>query len=312
MNIRELRKVYNLTQKSLAEMLECSISTVRRAERGQCSDTFRKRIEGIFSYTVYTDGGCDINPGGNGGYGVVIIDPMGEITELNGGFKCTTNNRMEMMAVLVACRNLPESAKAALYSDSQYVIKTLNGEWQKKTNVDLWHEIDKACRGKDIAFQWIRGHSNNPFNERCDELARDGYMNKAEESDTGYMGPPAAVKSKKRKDVDVPVIKFAGSKTNKFCRKDIVEFYRSGERSFKSYLRIKVHGTDEWSRKSLTELSEIVGNEVVDALHGDNTFKRNVLKWFCRGLLLDDAVRKTMVDDEVSQNAIAGKRRKYE
>ena len=133
---------------------------------------------------VYTDGGSINNPG-PGGYGVVI-ERDGKRQELSGGFRHTTNNRMEMMAAIVALRELHHCGKKILlYSDSSYLVNGITKGWARKwrskgwrksdgqpvLNVDLWQELLKLLDDVDVSFHWVRGHVGNELNERCDRLA---------------------------------------------------------------------------------------------------------------------------------------------
>jgi ribonuclease HI len=135
---------------------------------------------------VYTDGSAIGNPG-PGGYGVVIQDdPDGPAKELSGGFGHTTNNRMEMTAVIKALETLQGTGSpVVVHSDSRYVVDALNkgwaGSWQKRgwkrsngqpaLNPDLWEQLLPLVQSMDVSFVWVRGHSGNPLNERCDVLA---------------------------------------------------------------------------------------------------------------------------------------------
>ena len=122
-------------------------------------------------YTIYTDGSCLKNPGGPGGYAAVIFREGEMIQELSGGDAITTSNRMEIMAAIVGLRAIQEPSVITLYSDSQYVIKTLTQGWKRMKNVDLCTRLDAAARSHRIAWQWIRGHNGNPGNVRADTLA---------------------------------------------------------------------------------------------------------------------------------------------
>lgn len=103
-------------------------------------------MRAIYDYIIYTDGGCECNPGGRGGYGAVIINNnTGELTDISGGFRSTTNNRMEVMAVIKALEKIEKDTHIQLFSDSQYVIKTMNGMFRKKKNIDLWKKLDKLA-----------------------------------------------------------------------------------------------------------------------------------------------------------------------
>ena len=130
---------------------------------------------------IYTDGAAKGNPG-NGGYGVVI-EMVGTAykKEFYEGFRHTTNNRMELLAVIVGLEKLKQSnMKVLVISDSKYVVDSVEKKWvfgwEKKNfvgkkNPDLWMRFLKVYRKHQVDFKWIKGHNNHPQNERCDELA---------------------------------------------------------------------------------------------------------------------------------------------
>lgn len=131
------------------------------------------------SIIVYTDGAARGNPG-PGGYGIVLMS--GEHRkELSEGFKLTTNNRMELLAVIVALETLKkEGSNVTVYTDSKYVADAVEKKWlftweqkkfKKKKNPELWVRFLKIYRKHNVKFVWIKGHANNPENERCDQLA---------------------------------------------------------------------------------------------------------------------------------------------
>ncbi len=134
--------------------------------------------------TIYTDGACSGNPG-PGGYAAILIDSSGRRRELSGGFRNTTNNRMELLAVIMALEALKRPCEVTLFSDSEYVVNALTKgwlqSWQRKgwrkadkkpvMNIDLWQRLIPKLDEHQIAFQWTKGHAGNPENERCDELA---------------------------------------------------------------------------------------------------------------------------------------------
>ena len=155
--------------------------------------------EGVVS--IYTDGGARYNPG-PGGYGVVQIY-NGQRKELSGGFRLTTNNRMELMGCIVALRELEYRDKpVALFSDSSYVVNGISKGWAKSwrkrgwiktdrqpaVNPDLWGQLLDLIEGLDITFNWVKGHNGNPFNERCDELAVASSRQNDLPVDAGYRG----------------------------------------------------------------------------------------------------------------------------
>lgn len=133
---------------------------------------------------IYTDGGSINNPG-PGGYGIVQIY-NGKRKELSGGFRLTTNNRMELMACIVALRELEyRDVPIIIYSDSSYVVNGISKGWARswrkrgwaksdKTpvlNPDLWRELLELVEALDVTFKWVKGHAGHPLNERCDVLA---------------------------------------------------------------------------------------------------------------------------------------------
>ena len=152
---------------------------------------------------IYTDGAASPNPG-QGGYGVILIGG-GKRVELSGGFRKTTNNRMELYAVIRGLRALYKAAKkVTIYSDSTYVVDMFNGgyvaKWREKgwrrskgkravINPDLWDKILTLAAKYDVKFVWVRGHGSNPENTRCDELAVLARQKKDLPADEGYENP---------------------------------------------------------------------------------------------------------------------------
>jgi ribonuclease HI len=134
---------------------------------------------------VYADGACRGNPG-PGGWGVLLREG-GRERELHGGEAATTNNRMELTAVIRALEALAPGARVRVYTDSQYVqkgISTWIHDWKRRgwrtadkkpvKNVDLWMRLDEAARAHEVEWHWVRGHAGHPENERADALANKG------------------------------------------------------------------------------------------------------------------------------------------
>jgi ribonuclease HI len=148
--------------------------------------------------SLYTDGACLNNPG-PGGYGV-ILEMDGKRKELSGGFRRTTNNRMELMAAIagLSALNIPSSVE--LYSDSQYLVSSMNEGWAQKwrakrwmkttkrkvPNHDLWKRLLELCEFHQVEFLWVQGHAGHPQNERCDKLALQAALRRDLPSDVEF------------------------------------------------------------------------------------------------------------------------------
>lgn len=143
---------------------------------------------------LYTDGAASGNPG-PGGYGVVLTC-AGLRKEMSGGFARTTNNRMELMAVIVGLEAIRwDRARVEVWSDSTYVVKAITEGWldkwlatgfKKKKNADLWLRFNPLYRKHDVHFHWLKGHAGHPENERCDALAVEAYHKSGLPEDSGY------------------------------------------------------------------------------------------------------------------------------
>ena len=148
--------------------------------------------------TIYTDGSCLNNPG-PGGYGAVLLFGS-QRREISGGFRLTTNNRMEIMAVISALEALKEPCQITLYSDSQYVVNAMTKGWARRwqvndwkrnkkelaVNPDLWERLLMVSQPHDVDFRWLRGHSGIVENERCDRLAFAAANQSGLPEDSGY------------------------------------------------------------------------------------------------------------------------------
>jgi ribonuclease HI len=143
--------------------------------------------DGLKHVVIYTDGACMGNPG-PGGYGVVLLHGK-ERKEFSRGFRLTTNNRMEMLACIVGLQALEGPSAVTLYSDSQYVINSMTKGWALRwrknkwkrngedvPNADLWAKMLDLCEKHKVSFNWVRGHTGNKENERCDQLARQAAL----------------------------------------------------------------------------------------------------------------------------------------
>lgn len=140
-------------------------------------------MDNLKKVTIYTDGACSGNPG-PGGYGAVLIY-NGNEREISGGEKSTTNNKMEMMGVIKALEMLKEKCDVEVYSDSAYVVNSINNKWvyswkknnwiksdkTKAKNIDLWERLLELIDYHNVKFVKVKGHADNEYNNRCDKLA---------------------------------------------------------------------------------------------------------------------------------------------
>ncbi|MCL1885209.1 MAG: ribonuclease HI [Dehalococcoidia bacterium] len=147
---------------------------------------------------IYTDGACLGNPG-PGGYGA-IIEISGTRIEKCGGFRLTTNNRMEIMAAIAGLELLRERCRVFIFSDSQYLVRAMTEGWvykwqangwmrnkkEQALNPDLWERLLKLSQKHEVEFRWVRGHNNHVENERCDRLANEAAQRSDMPADTVY------------------------------------------------------------------------------------------------------------------------------
>ena len=140
-------------------------------------------------YVIYTDGACSGNPG-PGGWGIVILDEKNNETNISGGEKFTTNNRMELMAPIMALRKIKKASKIIIYTDSTYLkngITTWIKNWEKNgwmsankkpvKNKDLWLALNKLSKEQVIDWKWVKAHVGNKYNEMADKLATKAIRN---------------------------------------------------------------------------------------------------------------------------------------
>jgi len=153
-------------------------------------------------FVIYTDGACEPNPG-TGGYGVVLLSEN-KRKEFSGGFRLTTNNRMEIFAAVVGLEDLKYPCKVTIYSDSQYLVSAMTEGWVEKwksrnwwrtnkeqaVNVDLWEKLSTLCEMHEVTFVWVKGHNGNLENERCDKLSYAALRQKDLPPNELYENPP--------------------------------------------------------------------------------------------------------------------------
>ena len=158
-------------------------------------------MEGFKHVTIYADGACLGNPG-PGGYGAILLY-KDHRKELSGGYRQTTNNRMEIMAAVAGLEALKEKCQVTLHSDSEYLVKAMSRGWAQKwrangwkrnkrekvLNPDLWERLWQLCEDHKVQFSWVKGHAGTPENIRCDELAMQAAQRPNLPDDDGYTPP---------------------------------------------------------------------------------------------------------------------------
>jgi ribonuclease HI len=192
---------------------------------------------------IFTDGAADPNPG-PGGYGVVLIHPK-KRSEASGGFRRTTNNRMEIYAAIKGLELLKKPCKVRLYADSQYLVNAMMEGWveawrkrdwwrtnrQRALNRDLWQRLYELCQIHQVEFVWVKGHAGNKENERCDRLSGAALRQPNLPPDAGYEKKPEHEEERSRLTqpgqpcwkCGTPVIK---QKSKKRCSRNYYyEFY---------------------------------------------------------------------------------------
>ncbi len=157
--------------------------------------------------TIYTDGACSGNPG-PGGYGAILQyrdNYRDNAKELSGGFRKTTNNRMELLAVISGLETLKAPCEVTIFSDSRYIVDAVNKGWarrwkangwrrnkkEKAVNPDLWERLLNLLKIHDVEFRWVKGHAGNEGNERADALAVAAANSDDLAIDEGYETPSA-------------------------------------------------------------------------------------------------------------------------
>ena len=128
----------------------------------------------MYDIKLYTDGACSGNPG-PGGWAAIIIN--GDyIHKISGSDKSTTNNRMEIIAVIEGLKMVSEASKVEVITDSAYVVNTMTKGWKRNKNQDLWGELDTLVSKRDVKFTWVKGHASNQYNNECDKMAVSEYQ----------------------------------------------------------------------------------------------------------------------------------------
>lgn len=275
-------------------------------------------------YVAYTDGACWKEKYGTsigrGGYGTIIIKTGGEDfkgIEYSEGYILTTNNRMELLAVIVALRNVPEGSKVRIYSDSQYVIKIMRDKNDYHQNHDLWREYHNLLWERDLEVDpvWVKGHNGNTNNERCDKLAKrachsenllhDEWYENQQKSYALQTEVEIPEKYKKRNvEQETRECLISNNHVNEQCADAILEFWSSENPMEDEFGKLKTFGKDYWSEYSYEWFEENCDREILDIIEeefDDIATRAKCIKWYMRGLSLDEAIIKAAYDFETFQ-----------
>ena len=276
---------------------------------------------------IFTDGGCE-TPGGKGAYGVVLYHQSSGDTEVfSKAFESTTNNRMELLAVIVALEKIRKPEPIVLYSDSKYVVNTAKDKFGRFANRDLWERFDEVSRNKNILFIWIQGHNGHRYNELCDQMCTKAMQNGPYAIDEGYVEllrkkaslEKAIVENHdlssiaRSKFEEIPEefeVKPAEQTVKEYsaeyavhlsCAKQLLYFYQYDFHAAKHYAAIKTGGRDYWSGIRDKEMRLILGEERMNVLevYLDEVNAIKAAKWMCRGMTMSDAIKKTLIDAEL-------------
>lgn len=281
-------------------------------------------------FNVYCEGGCEINPGGKGGAAAVIINSdTKKMKEVYRGYRASTQKRMEIVAVIIGIQKLPDNCKISLFTESKYVVKTLQGKYPINKDEDLWKDLSRAIGTKDLTVKWIGGRVGNHHNERCEELCDKARNGKKLMNDKGFKirGPFDRHKELKKrkgnamtKPIHMPVqfsnefLEFLSTSNymkkyhvNKVCAEQLTILSVCKTITFRDYMNLKTDGVDHWSRKTKEELLEDVAYpkmtlDTITEYIKDEPNILSCLRWYHRGLPLYHSIRKILVDKEVKGN----------
>ena len=128
----------------------------------------------MYNIKLYTDGACSGNPG-PGGWAAIIINGD-SMHKISGSDKSTTNNRMEIIAVIEGFKTIDEASNVEVITDSAYVVNTMTKGWKRNKNQDLWNELDILVSKHNVKFTWVKGHASNQYNNECDKMAVSEYQ----------------------------------------------------------------------------------------------------------------------------------------
>lgn len=265
-------------------------------------------------YTVYTDGACSPNPGPGGLGAVRICNRTGQMETRSAFRPAATNNYMEVLAVIYGLRMTPEGCSVEIVSDSQYAINCLKGEWRRNVYHEMFAFADALMEKRTVTFRWVRGHAGDRYNEMADRLASGAIRTGAGKPQV-FSAPGSAMdvainipKGVRRRMVPASAPEWARKyRVSPSCAESLVEFMAKDSPKFRDYASLRSGGYDAWSvlEEDAMVKKGKVSKAVLAGLRknlGDRHMFLEGLRWYCRGLPLEESVRKTLVNREISMN----------
>ena len=280
-----------------------------------------------YDFSIYAYGESDTETG-IGAYSYVILrhDTKG-LTKFSQGYFNTTNNRMELMAVVNALIKIPDKARVNIYSNSVYVIKVLNGEWENKSNKPLWDTLGNETINKTVDFSLMKNYRNSEILEIVSNLCKDelkriknentgekdmefnpGQFNNISKTTSRAMSIRIYTdKNTDYKDRTVKITDFYEEiGVNKSCAEAIDKFRQKKKHTFTDYKNIKTYGNDRVSSMKMSTFYEYYQDhkEVINIV---KKYLRSIkqqeaaLRWHYRGLSIEDSIRKVLVDTEINE-----------
>lgn len=266
------------------------------------------------SYSVYTCGKCNDKQVGT--YGAVIVDnDTGETLMLHGKQEDSTVNRMEIIAVITALSRIEQRSVVDLYASSEYILNTIDGKYKKKKNLDLWSKLDSVSKGKTVVTHFIRRGAND-FVIKSENLCDFSSDLKDDTVHTAKSDFQSSKKAKKlfkskwdsmNKKIKIPkeYMYYSGIRRNTSKKaQESVDILNSVEKpTYKQYRKAVVGGKDEWS--TVTDPEKIADPECIaivdDFFKGEHFKTIQALRWYGRGLSLDKAIRKILIEYEFKE-----------
>lgn len=272
--------------------------------------------------TAYIGSVCVPNPGGKGGYGIVLKHGNQPPVLLNGGRGRTTANRVLLLSAIEVLKELDREVSLQICCRSEYVIQTVNSGKERKTNTDLWDIIDRISSNRNIKWRYPKDEIDNEYLEKCsvliDEFLRErgevifdgGYTGEAAGKDNWRIKSSFAITDCTERLENERLDQIFGADRNLSAQTAamIRTFNQKPNKKFKDFAALRTGGKDFWSCKSMKYFGEQFGQVFVDKMRtyiGNEKDLCSFFRWHCRGLTMTDAIQKVKTDTQIRSNADA-------